>query len=184
MSRVARARIPLALCVLAVTSGSAQAQRAAAEPTAVATIASLGIPAAIQTRLDNGLTVLLERNDRAPFVAMRMRYETGTRDDPPGKPGLAALTRRMTALGTRHVPAGTHDVVLDHVGALEYGAMTTLDATDEWVTVPSDAIENVLWLWSDEMGFFVPSDPRRSPMRAPPRRRPARRGSTARRWAR
>ena len=62
--------------------------------------------------------------------------------------------------GTKHVARGEYEATLDGVGAFDRGAQTTLDQTQEWATVPADAVDTVLWLWSDQMGFFAPADPK------------------------
>jgi zinc protease len=62
--------------------------------------------------------------------------------------------------GTKHVASGEYEATLDRVGASDRGTRTALDSTEEWLTVPADAVDTVLWLWSDQMGFFAPSDPK------------------------
>jgi zinc protease len=64
----------------------------------------------------------------------------------------------MTQLGTKHVPAGLYETTLDRIGAMDRGWMVALDAISESVTVPSSAVDSVLWLWSDQMGFFTPDE--------------------------
>jgi predicted Zn-dependent peptidase len=153
---------PQILCLpLALSSAPALAADPPApssDLTATAAVAALHFPEVTQTRLENGLTVILEENHQSPFVAMQLRYDAGSRDDPPGKEGLASITQRLTMLGTKHVPEGAYEGTLDRVGAMDRGWGTTLDAISEWVTVPSNAIDSVLWLWSDQMGFFAPID--------------------------
>ena len=73
--------VPPVLFVVAAVVGATPPARAAIAPgeaheaTALSSIAALGLPAVTQTRLDNGLTVVLEENPRAPFVAMRLDYD-------------------------------------------------------------------------------------------------------------
>jgi predicted Zn-dependent peptidase len=112
-------------------------------------------PAVTESRLANGLAVVLEENHRAPFVSMYLRYETGSRDDPPGKAGLATLTQSMMTTATKHVPSGMYDRWLERAGAGERDWSTGSDASAFWATVPSNAVPLVLWLWSDQMGFFA-----------------------------
>jgi predicted Zn-dependent peptidase len=131
---------------------------AAPDATATSAVAALHFPEVTQTRLENGLTVVLEENHQSPFVAMHLRYDAGSRDDPPGKEGLAAIAHRMTQLATKHVPAGGYDKTLERVGGMDGGWVVALDAIAEWTTVPSNAVDSVLWLWSDQMGFFTPDE--------------------------
>jgi zinc protease len=136
----------------------ARAADSPAKPDATASSAleALHLPEVTTTRLDNGLEVVLEENHGAPFVAMKIRYDAGSRDDPAGKEGLAAITRRTMRSGAKHVRAGEYEATLDRIGAFDHDGATGLDAISEWVTVPSNAVDSVLWLWSDEMGFFAP----------------------------
>lgn len=147
---------------LAVASPVARAADPPGKPTATATsaIEALHFPEVTDTRLDNGLEVVLEENHGAPFVAMQLRYDTGSRDDPPGKEGLAAVTGRMMTSRTKHVRTGEYEATLDGAGAFDRDEITGLDLIAEWATVPSNAVDTVLWLWSDQMGFFAPDDPK------------------------
>jgi zinc protease len=45
--------------------------------------------------LDNGLTVILQRDEAAPTTVVQLLVRSGDRDDPPGLPGLAYLTGRL-----------------------------------------------------------------------------------------
>jgi zinc protease len=129
------------------------------EPVSIAS--RLRLSPLTQLRLENGLTVVLEEDHRAPFVAMRLGYRAGWGADPPGKLGLAVLTQRMMTMTTKHVPRGSYDQQLDRVGATDQGWYTGADMTSIWATVPSSAIPTLLWLWSDQMGFFEPDqDPK------------------------
>jgi predicted Zn-dependent peptidase len=120
----------------------------------------LHLPELTQVRLANGLTVVLEEDHRAPFVAMRLSYEAGSSHDPRGKTGLATLTQRMMTMTTKHLAAGMYERWLDRIGATDRGWRTTLDWTSIWATVPTSTVPIVLWLWSDQMGFFAPDDPK------------------------
>lgn len=45
--------------------------------------------------LDNGLSVVLQRDEAAPITVVQLLVRCGDRDDPPGKQGLAYLTARL-----------------------------------------------------------------------------------------
>lgn len=45
--------------------------------------------------LDNGLSVVLQRDEAAPITVVQLLVRCGDRDDPPGMPGLAFLTARL-----------------------------------------------------------------------------------------
>jgi zinc protease len=116
---------------------------------------SLDVPALHEHHLENGLTVVLEEDHRAPVVSMRLRYATGTRDDPRELPGLAHLVERLMLSRTAHVDDGMYEHYLETVGASSFSNGLGLDWTAFFATVPSNAIPMVLWLWSDQMGFLT-----------------------------
>jgi predicted Zn-dependent peptidase len=107
------------------------------------------------TALDNGLDVVLDVDHRVPVVSMVLRYEVGERDELPGQRGAATLAARMMQSGTVHVPKGEYARAIEHAGGTTRWG-TGYDATTFEATVPASAVPLVLWLWSDQMGFFAP----------------------------
>jgi predicted Zn-dependent peptidase len=105
--------------------------------------------------LPNGLVVLLAEDHKAPVVGLELRYAVGSRDDPPDRPGLAALTQRLMVQATKHVGKGQYERWLDGAGAWDSRYATSLDRSTFRVTVPSNRLALPLWLWSDQMGFFI-----------------------------
>jgi predicted Zn-dependent peptidase len=105
--------------------------------------------------LPNGLVVLLAEDHKAPVVGLELRYPVGSRDDPPGRPGLAALTQRLMVRATKHLAPGQYERELDAAGAWDVKSTTSLDRTEFHAEVPADRLALPLWLWSDQMGFFV-----------------------------
>jgi zinc protease len=125
---------------------SVLASHADAQPTGVA------VPRVV---LPNGLVVLLAEDHKVPVVGLELRYPVGSRDDPPGRPGLAALTQRLMIQATKHVGPGQYDRWLDGAGASDSSLATSLDRSTFRVEVPADRLALPLWLWSDQMGFFI-----------------------------
>ncbi|HEY8088892.1 MAG TPA: pitrilysin family protein [Polyangiaceae bacterium] len=121
---------------------------------ATADSASAGTPVP-RVVLPNGLVVLLSEDHKAPVVGLELRYAVGSRDDPPDRPGLAALTQRLMVQATKHVGKEQYERWLDSAGAWESRYTTSLDRTIFSVTVPADRVALPLWLWSDQMGFLV-----------------------------
>ena len=58
--------------------------------------------------------------------------------------------------GSGHVPYGMHDKFTEGVGGGNNGK-TSNDWTQYYETVPSNYLENALWLESDRMGFLLDS---------------------------
>jgi zinc protease len=104
--------------------------------------------------LPNGLRVIVHEDHKAPIVAVRVAYHVGAKDEPPGKTGFAHLFEHLMFKGSENF-RGDYFRVLDDVGAVDANATTTHDTTQYFQTVPTPALERVLWLESDRMGHFV-----------------------------
>jgi zinc protease len=105
--------------------------------------------------LSNGLQVIVSERHHAPLVSVHLRYAVGSKDDPPGRAGLAHLVEHLMFDGSRHVETGTFGRYLQRMGATEFGGATSLDDTVYWETVPSGGLEAALWLESDRMAFLL-----------------------------
>ena len=54
----------------------------------------------------NGLTVTLHQDKKTPIVAVHVTYNVGSKDDPPGRSGLAHLFEHLMFEGSVHtIPA-------------------------------------------------------------------------------
>jgi zinc protease len=104
--------------------------------------------------LDNGLEVLIHEDHSVPLVGVNLWYHVGSKDERPGRTGLAHLFEHLMFEGSAHVPTGHFDRHLESVGGVNNGSTTT-DRTNYWVNVPASALELVLWLESDRMGFLL-----------------------------
>lgn len=109
-----------------------------------------------ETKLQNGLRVVVDENHRLPIVSVTVRYDVGTGSDPDDKNGLTELVCEMMAYKTQHVPAKGFDEAIDRAGG-SWGNEANVDDTEFYAEVPVTAIETAFWLLSDQMGFFKPS---------------------------
>jgi zinc protease len=115
------------------------------------------LSAPIRKRLENGLTVLISPSRHAPTVAMRLDYDAGEREDAPGHPGVAALTFRSMLDGTKHLPQGAYAEHLRRIGATSVRDEVRDDTAAVATSVTREAMETVLWMWSDQMAFAGPA---------------------------
>jgi zinc protease len=106
--------------------------------------------------LENGLRVVLSEDHTTPVVAVNLWYNVGSRNELPGKTGLAHLFEHMMFQGSQNVGEPGHIALVERAGGNLNGS-TWLDRTNYYDTVPSDQLELALWLESDRMGFFVPA---------------------------
>jgi zinc protease len=110
----------------------------------------------VRTRaLANGMRVICHEDRSAPLVAVHLMYRAGSRDERPGRTGLAHLLEHLMFEGSQHAPKGQFDDLLERVGGTNNGS-TWLDRTNYFETVPSNAVELPLWLERDRMAFFLP----------------------------
>src|SRR5579884_2549035 len=60
------------------------------------------------TRLPNGLRVIIAEDHYAPVYSIAVSYNVGSRDERPGRTGFAHLFEHMMFKGSDHVGAGEH----------------------------------------------------------------------------
>jgi zinc protease len=106
--------------------------------------------------LDNGLTVLVREDHKLPIVSVEVVYQAGSRNDPPGKSGLAHLFEHLLFYGSEHHP---HNflVTMQRLGGTNVNGGTGPDLTTVHQTVPTSQLDAVLWLESDRMGYLLPA---------------------------
>ncbi|MFP3943389.1 MAG: M16 family metallopeptidase [Alphaproteobacteria bacterium] len=137
--------------------GAATETAAKTEPAAKETAGSgdpdISIPYEKFT-LDNGLTVVVHEDRKAPIVAVAVWYHVGSRNEPEGKTGFAHLFEHLMFNGSEN-----HDDEyfrpLENVGATGYNGTTNFDRTNYFQNVPTPALDLVLWLESDRMGHLL-----------------------------
>ena len=132
---------------LALAASAANAQ--ATKPGAV----SINIPFERVT-LPNGLNVILAPDHTIPQVAVDVWYHVGSKNEVPGRTGFAHMFEHVMFTGSGHVPYGMHDRLTEGVGGNNNGS-TTNDRTNYYENVPSNYLEDALWLESDRMGFLL-----------------------------
>ena len=105
--------------------------------------------------LGNGLQVVVHENHHLPVVAVNIWYHVGSRNEAPGRSGLAHLFEHLMFKGAQHQPRGFFEP-LQEVGASLNGS-TSADRTNYWSVVPAGAVERALWMEADRMGWLVPA---------------------------
>jgi zinc protease len=105
--------------------------------------------------LDNGLSVLVHEDRTCPIVAVNVWYHVGSKNERPGRTGLAHLFEHLMFEGSAHHDRGYFQP-LQAAGAVLNGSTNT-DRTNYWEVVPTGALELALWLESDRMGYLLPA---------------------------
>ncbi len=105
--------------------------------------------------LENGLTVILAKDDSIPFVQVHVRIAAGSKDEQPGRSGFAHLFEHMMFQGSEHANDDYFAPFLALGGALN--GNTTLDRTVYFEGVPSNYLALALFMESDRLGWLLPA---------------------------
>ncbi|HKZ73420.1 MAG TPA: pitrilysin family protein, partial [Steroidobacteraceae bacterium] len=105
-------------------------------------------------RLDNGLTVIVHEDRKAPIVAVNVWYHVGSKNEKPGKTGFAHLFEHLMFQGTEHYN-DEYFGPLEKIGATTLNGTTSFDRTNYFQNVPTTALDTVLWMESDRMGHLL-----------------------------
>lgn len=103
------------------------------------------------TTLDNGLRVIVSPDRTVPMVAVNIWFDVGSRDEQPGRTGLAHLFEHLMFEGSARVASGEHLATIQGVGG-SANATTWFDRTNYFETVPTNALDLALWLEADRLG--------------------------------
>ncbi|HEY3645102.1 MAG TPA: insulinase family protein, partial [Gammaproteobacteria bacterium] len=133
--------------LLAAATAQAAKPKAEAPPT-------VDIPYSKFT-LQNGLTVIVHEDHKAPIVAVNVWYHVGSKNEPMGRSGFAHLYEHLMFTGTQHAPDG-FDQLLASIGGTDNNGTTNHDRTDYFENVPKNALDTALWMESERMGFLLP----------------------------
>ncbi|MEM9168166.1 MAG: pitrilysin family protein [Pseudomonadota bacterium] len=103
---------------------------------------------------DNGLTVIVHEDRKAPVVAVAVWYKVGSKDEPEGQTGFAHLFEHLMFNGSENYDDDWFKP-LQEVGATGLNGTTNPDRTNYFQTVPTPALDRILWMESDRMGHFL-----------------------------
>lgn len=107
--------------------------------------------------LPNGMKVLVEEDNRAPVVSVRLWYRVGSVDEHPGKTGLSHALEHMMFKGTKAVPAGQFSRRIAALGGSD-NAYTNRTDTVYTTDIASRHLDEVLRMEADRMGGLNFSD--------------------------
>src|ERR1039457_5226720 len=104
--------------------------------------------------LDNGLTVIVHEDHKAPIVAVNIWYHVGSKNEKPGKTGFAHLFEHLMFGGSEH-SSGRYIDAMERIGATDLNGTTNPDRTNYFQNVPTSAVDLTLWMESDRMGHLL-----------------------------
>lgn len=103
--------------------------------------------------LDNGLTLIVHEDHKAPIVAFNVWYHVGSKNEKPGKTGFAHLFEHLMFNGSENYD-DDYFKPMQKVGATDLNGTTNEDRTNYFENVPVPALDLVLWMESDRMGHL------------------------------
>jgi zinc protease len=81
----------------------------------------------------------------------------GAANEEPGRTGFAHLFEHMMFTGSKHIPRGVAEKLLEGAGGSDSNASTSFDRTNYYDTVPANQLELALWTHADRMGYLLDS---------------------------
>ncbi|QKG70200.1 M16 family metallopeptidase [Erythrobacter mangrovi] len=103
--------------------------------------------------LENGLTVLVHTDRKAPIVGVTTYYRVGSKHEPRGRTGFAHLFEHLMFGGSENVE--NFDIPLEAAGSTSTNGSTNFDRTNYVETVPTGALDLALMMESDRMGYLL-----------------------------
>ncbi|MBR5068780.1 MAG: insulinase family protein [Bacteroidales bacterium] len=104
--------------------------------------------------LDNGLKVVLHEDHSDPIVAQAIAFHVGSAREKEGKTGFAHFFEHMLFQRSENLPRNAFFNKISDMGG-DFNGGTSNDYTIYYECVPRDALEKILWMESDRMGFFI-----------------------------
>ena len=119
----------------------------------VATIGAAVAPPSVKftdTKLKNGLRVIVNEDHTAPVFSIAVVYNVGSRDERKGRTGFAHLFEHMMFKGSENVGPGEHFYTVFSNGGTMNGT-TNKERTLYYETMPANQLEAALFLEADRM---------------------------------
>ncbi|MEM7458049.1 MAG: pitrilysin family protein [Pseudomonadota bacterium] len=155
-------RFALAVSAIALLSSCTVSETTAPAPVQPDVVAEDAAPAEQATllpyesfTLDNGLTVLFHVDRSDPVVAVSLTAHVGSAREKPGRTGFAHLFEHLLFLESENLGPGGLDRLSARIGGSGANGSTSRDRTNYLQTVPSDALEKMLWAEADKLGWFI-----------------------------
>lgn len=105
--------------------------------------------------LDNGLDVVFHIDRSDPVVAVELMAHVGSAREIEGRTGFAHLFEHLLFLESENLGKGGLDKMSARIGGSGANGSTSRDRTNYLQTVPSDALEKMIWAEADKLGWFI-----------------------------
>jgi zinc protease len=124
---------------------------------ALCLVAALGLAAApirkiqfTDSRLKNGLRVIISEDHAAPVFALTVTYDVGSRNERKGRTGFAHLFEHMMFKGSENVGQNEHPYLMFMNGG-DMNGTTSKDRTLYYEVLPANQLDLALFLEADRM---------------------------------
>ena len=104
----------------------------------------------VQYKLDNGMNVILHKDNSTPIVAITLLYHVGSKNEDPQRTGFAHFFEHLMFEGSKNIARGEFDKISQGAGGTN-NANTTQDRTFYYQVFPSNQLELGLWMESDRL---------------------------------
>jgi zinc protease len=136
---------------------AAGAQAAPPAKKAAGGTAAFTVPVEYHT-LDNGLRVVLSKDDTAPTAVVAVYYNIGFRIEPKNRTGFAHLFEHLMFQGSDSLGKMEFIKLVQRNGGVLNGS-TRFDHTNYFEIVPANTVQTMLWAESDRMrGLAITQD--------------------------
>ena len=100
--------------------------------------------------LDNGLTVVMHKDNTTPIVAVSVMYHVGSKNENPERTGFAHFFEHLLFEGTENIGRGEYMKKIESIGGT-LNAYTSNDVTYYHEVIPANYLETALYMESERM---------------------------------
>ena len=104
--------------------------------------------------LDNGLTLIIHEDHKAPIIAVNIWYHVGSKNENAGRTGFAHFFEHLMFNGSENFNTDYFQAI-ESIGATDVNGTTNFDRTNYFQNVPKSAFDIALFMESDRMGHFA-----------------------------
>jgi predicted Zn-dependent peptidase len=104
----------------------------------------------VEYDLPNGLHVILHEDHTIPTVAISVLYHVGSKNEDPTRTGFAHFFEHLLFEGSANIERGEYMKLIQNNGGV-INANTSFDRTFYFETLPSNKLEQGLWMESERM---------------------------------
>lgn len=106
-----------------------------------------------QYDMDNGIHVILHKDNSTPIVAITMTFHVGSKNEDPTRTGFAHFFEHLMFEGSKYMERGDYDKLSQNAGGTN-NASTSFDKTFYYQVLPSNQLELGMWMESERLAHL------------------------------